>query len=108
MLRAVSGSRTLDLHHTITLYAVHRARRWCDDAEADHLLSKAVAFMGDKQATPMTFSRVGTPPGDYAAFRELFEAHDATSLVEQVCPMLETEDGRTNLGRFLVKAVCDG
>jgi hypothetical protein len=107
LLRAVSGSGVVDLHHTITVYAAERAERWCTDAEARHLLGTAIAFLGDKEAAPITFSTAGTPPADYAAFRKVFERSDATSLVAQVRPMLDTEDGRRNLARFLIKGVCD-
>jgi hypothetical protein len=108
LLRAASGRGIVNLHHTITLYAMERVRHLFSAEEHDQMIASWVAFMGDKRPEPVTLETRGmTPPADYERFYEIFSELDAGSVVASVAGMMGSEPGRRRLGRFLLKGLCD-
>jgi hypothetical protein len=49
MLKAVSGHGIVNLHHTITRYAIERVRHLLSHEEYVHMLNSWISFMGDKK-----------------------------------------------------------
>ena len=75
--RSVTGTGFVDLHHTITLFAIERTRSFLTRAEHRHMLHAWVRFAGDKPEQPRSFTTQGKI-GDYAQFRESFSQLDTT------------------------------
>ena len=108
LLRATSGRGIVNLHHTITLYAMERVRQLFSAEEHDHMIASWIAFMGDKRPEPAALQTQGmTPPENYERFYEMFSELDAGSLVPSLVGMIGSEPGRRRLGRFLLKGLCD-
>ncbi len=106
--RAVSGQGIVNLHHTITVYAMERIRHLFNDKEYGHMVDSWIAFLGDKKAEPFSREEPGAKPiTSYDQFFELFSAMEAKPLVARAGGMTGTQEGRSNLGRFLVKGLCD-
>ncbi len=107
-LRATSGRGIVNLHHTITLYAMERVGHFFSAEEHDHMIASWLAFMGDKRQGPAALQTQGmTPPANYERFYEMFSELDAGSLVPSLLGMIGSEPGRRRLGRFLLKGLCD-
>ncbi len=108
LLRATSGQGIINLHHTITIYAIEGARRFFKAEELGHLIGSWDAFMGDKEVRPVELDSPGIdPPSDYARFYEMFSELDAKSVAASLAGLLASQEGRTRLGRYLVKGVVD-
>jgi hypothetical protein len=107
-LRATSGAGIVNLHHSITRYAMERVRRFFSEAEYRHLTSAWIAFMGAKEAKQVAWARSGAGEvADYSAFYRVFVGLEAESVLASVAGMLSSPPGRRQLGRFLIKGVCD-
>jgi hypothetical protein len=108
LLRATSGSGIVNLHHTITLYAVERTRQFFSKEEYNHMLEVWTAFMDDKKAEPIALDspRVD-PPANYPRFYETFSGLEAKPTVAIAAGMIGSPTGRRQLGRFLIKSLCD-
>jgi len=104
--RSVSGTGFVDLHHTITLFAVERTRSFLTRGEHRHMLHAWTGFMGDKQAEPRSF-RPNGKIGDYAQFRESFSQLDANLMLDLTGGMIGSPVDRSRLCAFLVTGVCD-
>ncbi len=107
ILRAVSGRGIVNLHHSITLYAVQRVRHLFAAGEYAHLIRKWVDFMENKEAEPVTVAAVGSPIERYPEFFDIFSAYETRPLLEKVAAMISSESGRRRLGRYILKALCD-
>ena len=108
LLRATSGRGIVNLHHTITLYAMERVRQFFSKEEYEHLIGAWIEFMGDKRAEQITLdSSAVEGPADYTKFYETFSRLKAKSVLASVGAMIVSEQGRRQLGRFLIKALCD-
>ncbi|MEE9611417.1 MAG: hypothetical protein V3W19_09205 [Desulfatiglandales bacterium] len=108
LLRATSGRGIVNLHHTITLYAMERVRQFFSKEEYNHMTGAWIAFMGDKKAEQMPLNSSGIEPVvDYTRFYETFSRLEAKSVVELVAGMIVSPQGRLQLGRFLIKGLCD-
>lgn len=106
-LRAVSGGGIVNLHHTITLYSLDRARTWLKAEELAHMQEACASFMGEKQASPVELEMAeASLPTDYETFRAAFLGLDAPATVA-LMGGLATREERRRLGRYLIKAVCD-
>ena len=106
--RATSGRGIVNLHHTITLYAIERTRQFFSQEEYDHLIQAWIAFMGDKKADQVVLDHPRTdPPKDYKQFFEAFSKLDAKSTVALLRGLIVSEEGRRQLGRFLIRGVAD-
>jgi hypothetical protein len=105
--RAVSGRGIVNLHHTITLYAIERIRQFFSQEEYDHLIQAWIAFMGDKKADQVLDHPRTDPPKDYKQFFEAFSKLDARSTVALLRGLIVSGEGRRQLGRFLIRGVTD-
>jgi len=108
MLRAASGRGIINLHHTITRYAIERVRHLFGEGEYRHLLDAWIAFIGEKKEESVEVGR-STPElsEDYRRFYGIFSRLDAKAVVASLREMLGSEQGRRQLGRVLVRGVCD-
>jgi hypothetical protein len=106
--RATSGRGIVDLHHTITLYAIERTRHLFSQEEYHHLIGAWIAFMGNKRAKEVVLeSRKMDSIADYSQFYEIFSKMDVNLTLSSVAEMIPSPEGRKRLGRFFVKGLCD-
>jgi hypothetical protein len=105
--RATSGRGIVNLHHTITLYAIERVCRFFSQEEHYHLIGAWIAFMGDKEAEQLRLSPSEKRLANYAEFFKIFSRLDAKGVVESVGGMIFSDQGRQQLARFLIRGVCD-
>ena len=108
ILRSTTGSSFIDIHHTITLYAIERARHLFSRPEYAHLVASWLDWMGEKKSHEVS---TGAPnrrkiPG-YGLFYEAFSALDTQAVLKMVIPLVASSEGRKLLGRFLIKGLCD-
>ena len=104
--RSVTGTGFVDLHHTITLFAIERTRSFLTRAEHRHMLHAWARFVGGKPAQSRSFTRQGKI-GDYAEFRESFSQLDANLMLDLTGGMISSPTDRSRLCAFLVTGVCD-
>lgn len=107
ILRATSGSGIVNLHHTITRYAIERVRHLLSPSEYAHIITRWVEFIGPKDIeTPLPISPGEAVP-DYEAFYRVFSKQDEQAVLSCLAEMISSEGGRQQMGRYLVKGVCD-
>jgi len=108
LLRATAGSSFLDIHHTITLYAIERARHLFSADEHRSLIESWLAWMGEKEPHPVSPGNVANRSvADYEKFYTVYSTLDAQRILEAVVGLAATT-GRFRLpGRFLIKGLCD-
>lgn len=108
LLRATSGGGIENIHHTITLFALERVRRFFNNEEYNHLISQWITFMGDKAAERVELDHAGIdPPSDYKQFYEIFSELNAKSVVASLTGLVASQPGRQKLGSYLIKGVID-
>jgi len=108
LLRATSGSGIVNLHHTITLYAMERVRQLFSKEEYNHMAGAWIAFMGDKKAERVALDGPRwEPAASYPRFYETFSRMEAKSTLSIAAGMITFPEGRRRLGRFLIKGLCD-
>jgi hypothetical protein len=108
LLRAASGLGIVNLHHTITLYAIERTRQLLKPREYDHILTSWTEFMGDKEAEPFSPDDFRTENmHNYEEFYQIFRRLDVKPAVACLSTMFDTESSRRQLAHFLIKGVCD-
>jgi len=108
LLRATSGRGIVNLHHTITIYAMERVRHFFTKEEYNHMIGSWIGFMGDKTLELIMLDSLKTDlQGDYNRFYETFSTLDAKSVVAPMGEMIASPQGRGRLGRFLIKGLCD-
>jgi hypothetical protein len=73
LLRAASGLGIVNLHHTITWYAIERVRELLTREDYGHLAAAWVRFLGDKREEKVTLKgEAGEVVEDYDRFYRLF------------------------------------
>ncbi len=108
LLRAASGRGIVNLHHTITLYAMEQVRLLFNEEEYNHMIGAWVSFMEDKKAKLVVLDGPkATPLGDYSHFYEKFSKLDVKSVVAWIKESILSQEGRLEVGRFLIKGLCD-
>jgi len=108
MMRATSGPGIINLHHSITRYAIERVSRLFTEDEYRHMISSWTALMGNKKEEDRVFQDAGVEPvTDYNQFLEVFSKDDAKSTVAALKGMIPSKEGRQQLGRFLIRGLCD-
>ena len=108
LLRATSGRGIVNLHHTITIYAMERVRHFFTKEEYNHMIGAWIGFMEDKKSKLAVLDSLKTDlQGDYNRFYETFSTLDAKSVVAPMGEMIASPQGRGRLGRFLIKGLCD-
>lgn len=100
--RATRGRGIINLHHTITAYALESIRPLFNPFEYSHLIKAWVDFMGEKKNEEESSCEVHAGlPHDYATFYEIFSKREARPAAEIL------SRGRMQSGRFLIKGLFD-
>jgi hypothetical protein len=107
VLRASSGTGFVNIHHTITLYAIEQASHLLTDDEHQKLLAACAAFMDGKEIRKVDPGPKDTPTADYAQFYGVLSSLEVIPAVKSFIGLTGSENGRRLLGRFLIKGVCD-
>jgi hypothetical protein len=108
LLRATSGRGIVNLHHTITIYAIEEMRRFFTEEEYNHMIGAWIRFMEDKKLKLVALDSPKTElQGDYNRFYETFSKLEAKSVVASIGEMVTSRQGRLELGRFIIKGLCD-
>ena len=108
MLRATSGLGIVNLHHTLTRYALDRVWHLFTPEEGNHMLGAWKEFMGKKGATEVVLdTKEAEPAGDYEAFYKMFKELDPQPTVSYLRGYLLKPEGRRRLRSMLVRGVCD-
>ena len=107
LLRATSGDGIVNLHQTITRYAIERMRPLLSEPEYAHMLSCWIDFLGVKEATPFTPPAAAAAPADYASFYRTFAPRQTPPVLAALAGLLPAPEGQRQLGRYLIKGVCD-
>jgi hypothetical protein len=108
LMRATSGLGIVNLHHTITVYAMEQVRHFLDKDEYAHMIEAWISFMGNKKLEPVNVGDLkGKPVTHYDPFYEVFSPMEAKPLVAMAAKMTTSPQGRQDLGRFLIKGLCD-
>jgi hypothetical protein len=108
VLKASSGSGIVNLHHTITIYAIERMKHLFTKQEYNHLISAWIDWMGDKDTEEALIqASKGRPAADYSRFYHFFSGRETKSFLSSVMGMISSKKGRQQLSRYLVRGVCD-
>jgi len=108
LLRAASGRGIVNLHHTITLYAIERSRSFLSPADHNHMIATWIDFMGDKDLEPFNPDNMSTRNlGGYKEFIEAFSKLEIDPQVSHFRAALRNRAEREKLAKFLIKGVCD-
>lgn len=108
LMRAVSGSGIVSLHHTITFYAIEKARNLISTEEYASMIENWLEFVGDKHPRP--FSEQQTQSSTFNTYDQFFEAFsqkDPKEMTMKLAGLFNTEAERFRLGEFLIRGVCD-
>lgn len=106
LLRSVTGTSFVDIHHTITLYAIERTKPFFTGEEHEHMIASWLDFMGQKPAETTVFE-TSAKISEYVEFRDVFSKLDARLVVDAVGGMLASSEDRSRLSGYLVAGVCD-
>ena len=108
MLRATSGRGFVPLHHTITRYAIERARRFLGQEDYIHMVNAWVDFLGDKGEERVSLEGAASEPAkEYDQFYEKFSTLETKPVVASLSGLIGSQEGRQKIKRFLVQGVCD-
>jgi hypothetical protein len=108
MLRTVSGRGIVNLHHSITRYAIERVRNYLSKEECDHMIGAWLEFMGDKREEEVHFAEIKPESAEeYGPFYEKFLKSDPKRVVASLREMISSKNGRHKIGRFLLQGLCD-
>jgi hypothetical protein len=107
LLRATSGYGIVNLHHTITRYAIERVRHLLSEAEYTHLINCWVEFLGAKSAEAPAVAINAEPVTDYDRFYRCFAKREEQAVLSSLAGLIRSKEGRQQLGRYLIRGVCD-
>ena len=108
LLQASSGRGIVNLHHTITIYALEHVRKYFSREEYFHLVSMWIEFMGEKEVRPIDLNSRGSESADdYSRFYRLFSRLEPEPVVRSLAGLTSSLEGRRHMSRFLIKGVCD-
>jgi hypothetical protein len=108
MLRATSGKGFVPLHHTITRYAIERAQKFLTQGDYHHLVHAWIDFLGDQGEERVSLEGSSSEPvKEYDQFYERFSALKTKPVVASLMGMIDSQQGRQKVKRFLVQGVCD-
>ena len=108
LLRATSGRGIVNLHHTITRYAIERSRMLFTPEDYSHMANAWIQLLGDKKEERVTLK--GSVAGvveDYDRFYERFLELKAGPVAASLQGMMDSGEGRRKLGRFFIQSLCD-
>ena len=108
MLQATSGRGIVNLHHTITRYAMDRVRHLFTPEEDNHMLEAWREFMGNKKSAEVVLGAEEMKQvDDYAAFYNMFKKLDPQSTTNHLRRLLTEPEARQKLSYILLRGVCD-
>jgi hypothetical protein len=108
LLRAASGRGIVNLHHTITFYAIEQARPLVSDNEYHHMVQAGIEFMGEKDEEPVKADDLESKDcKDYMAFFEQYSKLEIGPVANCLAGMTTSTQRLPVLGRFLVRCLCD-
>jgi len=107
LLRATAGYGIVNLHHTITLYAIERTRHLFNVEVYQYLLQAGIGFMGIKDKDSRKIEPADTVPSNYKHFYGQFSKKDLNSTLPTILTMMRSQSNRRRLGRYLIKGLCD-
>jgi hypothetical protein len=108
LFRAASGKGFVPLHHTITRYAIERARRFFGQEDYNHMVNAWIDFLGDTGERKVALETAASePPKEYDQFYKIFSTLETTPVVASLIGMIGSQEGRQKIKRFLVQGVCD-
>lgn len=108
LLRAASGPGIVNLHHTITRYAVERIRHLLSEAEYSHMIARWIDFMGAKRTKMISLdTSEGSELKDYTHFHQYFSKREEKPILASLARLIPSEEGRRQVGRYLIKGICD-
>jgi len=108
MLRATSGRGFVPLHHTITRYAIERARRFLGQEDYIHMVNAWIDFLGDKGEERVSLEGTASEPAkEYNQFYERFSTLETKPVAASLSSMIGSQEGRQKIKRFLIQGVCD-
>ncbi len=107
LLQATAGYGIVNLHHTITFYAIEQVRHLFNFKAYQHLLQAGIRFMGIKSKDSRKIEPADTVPPGYKQFYGQFSKKDLNSVLPALLAMTRSQSDRRRLGRYLIKGVCD-
>jgi hypothetical protein len=107
LLRATSGFGIVNLHHTITRYAIGRVRHLLSEAEYAHMIDCWVEFLGAKSLETPPAAAGTQAEVDYDSFHRCLAQREEQPVLSCLTGLIATPEGRHQLGRYLLKGVCD-
>lgn len=108
ILRATSGQGIINLHHTITIYAIDRVRHLFSKEEQAMLTSAWIGFMGDKEPAEVMMDESGPESfTDYDHFYSLFSELNPKPLLKPLIEATRTPERVPTIKQYLVRGVCD-
>jgi hypothetical protein len=108
LFRATSGGGIVNLHHTITRYAIERSRKLLTMEDYSHMTNAWIQFLGDKKEEKRTLE--GSTAGvveDYNRFYAMFLDLKAEPVAASLQGMINSGEGRHKLGSFVIQGLCD-
>jgi hypothetical protein len=104
LLRACSGTGIVNLHHTLTAYALARTKRFFNEEQRQHLTGAWLNFMGNKNDRPRELpGYTGQAPESFGEFYETFSTFREDQTAQMAMGMLGSPEDRVRLGRYLIK-----
>jgi hypothetical protein len=108
MLRATTGKGFFHLHHTITRYAIERARKFLGQEDYHHMVNAWIDFLGDTGEEKVSLEAAASEPAkEYDPFYKTFSTLETKPVVASLSGMIGSQEGRQKIKRFLVQGVCD-
>jgi hypothetical protein len=108
LLRATSGLGFVNLHHTITWYAIERVRKLLTQENYSQMANAWIRFLGEKQEEKVTLKGgEAEVVEDYDQFYKMFSELKAGPVAASSIRMIASEEGRYKLGHFLIQGLCD-
>jgi hypothetical protein len=108
LLRATSGRGIVNLHHTITRYAMERVREILTQADYSHMVDAWNLFLGDKKEEAVTLREVeAVSVEDYDRFYATFSKLKPEPVAASLQRMTASGEGRRKVARFLIQGLCD-
>ena len=108
LLRATSGRGIVNLHHTITRYAIERVRKLLSKEDYSHMVNVWVQFVGDKKEVVVTLKGgEAVVVEDYDRFYKTFSELRAGPVAASLQQMTASGEGRRKSARFLIQGLCD-
>lgn len=106
LLRAASGRGIINLHHTITLYAIERVRRLFNQEEYNHLLHEWIDFLGDKEAEVVTLIGGRSSAGESAPpLDDVIAGLNTHATLAALSGMFGSDNERSKVGQSLIRGI---